>query len=67
MGKSGGKNTNNLLRISGILFLAVGAFHTARFLLKSQLFSVQLTYTGSLIVGVCLLFLAYGCFMESRR
>jgi uncharacterized protein YjeT (DUF2065 family) len=67
--KSGGSHaTNNLLRTSGILFLIIGAFHTLRYFLhfEFRVAGFELTYLGSLVVGILLLWLAISCFIQSR-
>ena len=65
----GGKNTTNLLRLSGMIFLGIGLFHVLRYF-KEWEFRVagfELTYLGSLILGGLLLLLSAGCFLNSRN
>ncbi len=60
---AGGKN---ILRISGILFGAIGIFH----LLRSQGINIQfveLTRMGSLVYGALILALSVVCFLNSRK
>ncbi len=69
MAKGGSTATNNLLRLSGLIFACVGSFHVLRYFFKWQ-FRVggfELTYLGSLIVGIFLLSLSAACFMNSRK
>ncbi len=65
----GGKNTTNLLRISGILFLIVGSFHVLRYFKEWELkvAGFELTTLGSLIIGCLLLLLSLACFWNSRK
>ncbi len=70
MAKSGGgKSSNNLLRLSGIIFGIAGVFHALRYLTKGELNVVkfELTYLGSLFAGILLLLLSWACFQTSKR
>ena len=70
MAKKSGANrsTANLLRTSGILFLAVGSFHTLRYFFhfEFRVAGFELTYLGNLVAGLLLLWLSVSCFLESR-
>jgi hypothetical protein len=66
MSKSGGKNTANLLRVSGILFLFIGGYHVLRYAGVDLRFAV-LTKLGSLIYGALVLLLSASCFLSSRK
>ncbi|HTL70561.1 MAG TPA: hypothetical protein VL404_04635 [Candidatus Eisenbacteria bacterium] len=64
MGKSGGKNSTNLLRLSGMIFTVMGAFHVLRYFEIVR--SFDFTYFGSLLVGIFLLVIALLCMMEAK-
>ncbi len=63
----GQKATQNLLRVAGILFSIAGVFHVLRYFyrwtFRVEIF--ELTYLGSLILGLFLILLAAACFKES--
>ena len=66
MAKGGGTQATNFLRIAGLFFGFIGIYH----LLRSQGVSlrfIELTRQGSLVYGLILLLLAFGCFMTSRK
>ena len=66
MAKTSSTGNKNLLRISGIWFGIIGAFHV----LRSQGISLQfieLTRQGSLIYGILVLVLSALCFLNSRK
>ena len=58
MAKGGGGASTGVLRVSGILFTAIGGYHVLRYLTKDELRLFQLTYFGSLVAGIALLLLA---------
>ena len=63
---SNGAGNKNLLRIAGIWFGIIAAYH----LLRSQGISLQfveLTRQGSLIYGILVLVLSVLCFLNSRK
>lgn len=60
----GGKVTVNLLRVSGMVFAGIGAFHVLRYFGIVRDF--DFTLTGSLIVGGLLLLLSFACFNASK-
>ena len=60
--------TQNLLRLSGLIFAVAGGFHVVRYFTEWE-FSVggfELTFLGSLIIGGFLFFLSAACFLNSR-
>ena len=68
MAKGSAKSTTNLLRLSGILYGTAGLFHIARYFTHWQ-FRVgllELTLTGSLIIGILLALLSIACFNHSK-
>ena len=69
MAKGISKTAVNLLRVSGILFGLVGAFHVLRYFLKIELKvgGFEITTLGSLILGTLLLFLSLACFLNSKK
>ena len=68
MAKSGGKSTTNLLRISGIIFGIMGVLHISRYFThwEFRVGGFELTYLGSLIIGVLVFLLSIACFKESK-
>jgi hypothetical protein len=70
MGKGSGGNraSTNLLRLSGLIFFFVGAFHVLRYFLQIELKvgNLEITYLGSLVLGGLILLLSAACFMNSR-
>lgn len=63
--KSSGKQTKNLLRVSGILFAFTGIYHILRYQgFEMRVF--QWTRLGSLLYGAVILALAIACFLSSR-
>lgn len=70
MAKSGSNRTiTNLLRVSGLLFAFIGLFHVLRyfFQLELRVAGFEVTYLGSLIVGIFLIWLSIACFTNSRK
>ena len=69
MAKGGMKASTNLLRLSGIIFFLVGAFHVARYFLKIEMKigGFEITHLGSLMLGALLLFLSVMCFWNARK
>ncbi|MBI3251850.1 MAG: hypothetical protein HYZ52_00825 [Candidatus Omnitrophica bacterium] len=69
MAKSGGRTTTNLLRLSGMIYAAVGSFHVLRYFKgwEFRIGSFELTPLGSLLLGVFILSLSFACFSQSRR
>jgi hypothetical protein len=66
--KKSGKNAANLLRLSGLLYGLIGTFHVLRYFKgwDFKIGSFELTFFGSLIVGILLLFLSLACFVNSK-
>ena len=64
----GGKSSTNLLRLSGILFGIAGSFHVVRYFRhwEFRVGGFELTFLGSLVIGVFLLFLSVACFRSSK-
>jgi hypothetical protein len=67
MTKGSNKSVNNLLRISGILFGITAAYHLLRYLMKDDLKIMNLTYFGSLLIGIVFALLSFSCFNNSRK
>ncbi|MBI3315564.1 MAG: hypothetical protein HYZ87_01130 [Candidatus Omnitrophica bacterium] len=67
-GSGGGRATSNLLRLSGLIFFLVGAFHVLRYFLQIEfkVGTLEITYLGSLVIGCLLLALSVACFTNSR-
>lgn len=65
----GGRNVTNLLRLSGLIYLVAGSFHVARYFreFEFRVAGVEVTYLGSLFLGIFLLCLSAACFMNSRK
>ena len=68
MAKSSSTGSKNLLRLSGMLYGVAGSFHIGRYFLKFafRIGDFELTYAGSLVIGVLLALLSVACFMNAK-
>ena len=68
MAKGGSTSKTNLLRLSGIIFGIMGSLHIARYFgwWLLRIGSFELTYLGSLFIGVLLVMLSVACFRNSK-
>ena len=69
MAKSGGKGTVFVLRLSGLVFAAAGSFHVLRYFrhYEFRVAGFELTYLGSLVIGLLALSLSAACFAHARK
>ncbi len=65
MAKGGGKQTSNLLNLSGMIFAVIGAFHILRYF--DIVRSFDFTRLGSLLIGCFLICLAVLCLAAGKR
>ncbi|MEI8345550.1 MAG: hypothetical protein WCG06_05705 [Candidatus Omnitrophota bacterium] len=70
MGRRNTKSSgaSNLLRVSGIIFALEGLFHVMRYYRQwdFKIAQFELTYFGSLLIGILLLVLSGACFLQSK-